>query len=324
MQNNDKNEMLSVVMPVYNEQGSLPELLESLFHTLHGIGRDFEILLIDDGSNDQSFEVAARIAQKHPELKVIRFRHNVGQTAALMAGFDFARGQTIVTLDADLQNDPRDIPRLLEKMDEGYEVVSGWRKDRKDPKISRNLVSAVANKLISAISGVRLHDYGCTLKAYRKIVLEGMRLYGEMHRFLPIYASWMGARITEIDVRHHQRQHGDSHYGLERIPKVLMDLAVTLFLAKYLVKPIYVFGTFGALCLAGSFGTVLFMLYLKFFAGTSMIQTPLPVLASMFFLVGTMSFMMGLLAEMLTRTYFESRGRPPYDIKDTVNLPGAD
>ncbi len=223
-------------------------------------------------------------------------------------------------MDADLQNDPADIPILLSTLEQGYDVVSGWRKDRQDHAISRNFVSRVASRVISRISGVPLHDYGCTLKAYRREVLEGMRLYGEMHRFVPIYASWMGAKVTEIPVHHHARKFGKSNYGLERTLKVVLDLMVVKFLSRYLVKPIYVFGGFAAACFSLSTLAFMYMLYLKFAAGVSMIQTPLPVLIAMLILVGVMSIMMGLIAEILMRTYFESRGLPAYSVRERLNF----
>jgi dolichol-phosphate mannosyltransferase len=258
---------------------------------------------------------------KIPELRVIDFRRNYGQTAAIMAGIDYAAGEFILTIDADLQNDPADIPILLTKLDEGYDVVSGWRKDRKDDAIRRNFVSRIANVIISWISGVQLKDYGCTLKVYRRDVLTDVRLYGEMHRFIPIYASWMGARTTEVPVRHHARRFGSSKYGLNRIAKVLLDLMVIKFLDRNFVKPIYVFGGFGLVTLLCSFVFGTIMLYLKIFEGISMILTPLPLLTALTFLVGFMSVLMGLLAEMLVRTYFESQGRAAYHVRELINFP---
>jgi dolichol-phosphate mannosyltransferase len=311
---------ITAIVPIYNEAESIPMLLPKLFAVLDRLPWRFEVIAVDDGSTDASFDVLKDFAKKRPELKLLRFRRNAGQTAALMAGIDHSSGEIIVTLDADLQNDPEDIPALLATLAEGNDVVSGWRKDRHDSAISRNFVSRVANGLISGISGVRLHDYGCTLKVYRKEVLEGMRLYGEMHRFVPIYAYWMGAKVTEMPVRHHARQYGRSKYGLERTLKVVLDLLVVKFLSRYLVKPIYVFGGFGSACLILSFLTFLYMLYLKYGEGVSFILTPLPILVAMLFLVGVVSIMMGLLAEIMSRTYFESRGHPAYNIRDKVNF----
>ena len=314
---------ISVIVPIYNEQESIAPLCEALFTVLDGIGKRFEVICINDGSNDQSAAELQKVARQRNELKIVNFRRNYGQTAAMMAGIDYATGNIIVSIDADLQNDPRDIPLLLAKMDEGFDVVSGWRTDRQDAAIRRNFVSRVANKIVSRISGVHLHDFGCTLKAYRRDVVKDVRLYGEMHRFVPIYASWMGARVCEIPVRHHERKFGKSKYGLERTLKVILDLVVVKFLDQYLVKPIYVFGGFGLLSLLFSFLLTAFMIWLKFFEGVSMIQTPLPLLAALTLLVGVQSILLGLIAEILVRTYFEARERRAYAVRDTVNFPGV-
>lgn len=311
---------LSVIVPVYNEEESVPHLCERLFSTLDSLGKTFELICVDDGSRDGSLAALKTVAAARPELKIVSFRRNCGQTAAMMAGIDHAGGDIIVTIDADLQNDPDDIPTLLAKLDEGYDVVSGWRKDRQDAAIRRNFVSRVANRVISRISGVALHDYGCTLKAYRRDVIKDVRLYGEMHRFIPIYAAWMGARVHEMPVRHHARKFGKSKYGLERVAKVILDLIVVKFLDRYLVKPIYVFGGFGLLSLAISGLTCLLMIWLKLADSISMVQTPLPILAAMTFLVGVLSLLMGILAEMMVRTYFESSGRRSYSVREIVNF----
>jgi len=312
---------LSVIVPIYNEAESLGLLKEKLMQLRARLDHPFEIIAVNDGSQDRSAEILAEIAASWPEFKVINFRRNHGQTAAMMAGIDYASGDVIVSIDADLQNDPDDIPMLLEHLDKGYDVVSGWRQDRKDAALRRNLVSRIANSVISRISGVRLHDYGCTLKAYRRDVIKGVRLYGEMHRFIPIYASWLGATVTEIPVRHYPRRFGKSKYGLERTIKVILDLIVVKFLARYLVKPIYVFGSFGILSIVTSIASFLLMCYLRFFEGVAMIQTPLPVFSAMALLIGIMSILMGLLAEMVVRTYFESQHRAIYTIRDVINLP---
>ena len=314
---------LTVVMPIYNEEESISPLLEGLVAELDGLYDSYEIIAVNDGSRDASQQVLEAAAEHYPQLKIIQFRRNAGQTAALMAGIDHARGDVIVTIDADLQNDPRDIPLMLAKLGEGYDVVSGWRQSRQDAAIRRNLVSRIANRLISRISGVRLHDFGCTLKAYRKEVLQGMRLYGEMHRFVPIYASWMGAKVVEVPVRHHARQFGSSKYGLTRVFKVLLDLAVVKFFSGYLVKPIYVFGGVAALFMLISGIAFTAMLYLKFVEGVTMIQTPLPVLSAMLFMLAVVVLLMGVLAEIMVRTYFESQGRLPYHIRNTVNFDNA-
>ena len=314
---------ISVVVPIFNEKENIPILCDELFKTLDIIDRNFEIIAVNDGSTDCSAEELDRAASLRPELKVIEFRRNAGQTAAIMAGIDHASGDIIVTIDADLQNDPHDIPLLLAKIDEGYDVVSGWRKDRQDAAVRRNLVSRIANRVISLVSGVPLRDYGCTLKAYRKDMLLGMRLYGEMHRFVPIYASWMGARVAEIPVQHHARQFGKSKYGLNRTFKVLLDLLVVKFFSLYFVKPIYVFGGFGLWSILGGVASIGYALYLKIFQHTSMIQTPLPVLAAMLVLIGFISIMMGLLAEIMVRTYFESQGRTAYNVRRLINFERA-
>jgi glycosyltransferase involved in cell wall biosynthesis len=311
---------LSVIVPVFNEEESIAPLVGSLMSALNRLGRVFEIIFVDDGSNDRSPEKLANAVAEHPEIKVIQFRYNTGQTAALMAGIDHASGDTIVTIDADLQNDPEDIAMLLTKLDEGADVVSGWRKDRQDAPTRRNFVSRIANRLISHVSGVRLHDYGCTLKAYRREVLSGMRLYGEMHRFVPIYASWMGAKVVELPVRHHARRFGKSKYGFNRTLKVVLDLMVVKFFSRYLVKPIYVFGGFGVWSIFGGIAVISYALYLKFFEATSLIQTPLPVLAAMLILIGFTSILMGLLAEITVRTYFESQGLRSYNIQKLLNF----
>jgi dolichol-phosphate mannosyltransferase len=307
-------------VPVFNEEESIAPLVMALMSVLGRTGQHFEIIFVDDGSTDGSAERLASAVAAHPEIKVIQFRYNAGQTAALMAGIDHASGDTIVTIDADLQNEPEDIPMLLSKLDEGVDVVSGWRKDRQDAAIRRNFVSRIANILISHISGIKLHDYGCTLKAYRKEVLRGMRLYGEMHRFVPIYASWMGAKVVELPVRHRARRFGQSKYGLNRTFKVVLDLMVVKFFSSYLVKPIYVFGGFGFWSILGGIVALSYALFLKFFESTSLIQTPLPVLAAILILIGVVSILMGLLAEVMVRTYFESQGVSAYKVRRLINF----
>ena len=312
--------IVSVVIPVFNEAKSIPALLDQLIAVLRGEDLSFEIIAVNDGSLDDSLEVLRRFAERTPELRVIDFCRNYGQTAAMMAGIDHASGNIIVPIDADLQNDPADIPALLETLDGGYDVVSGWRRERKDAPVRRTLISRIANKLISYISGVRLHDYGCTLKAYRADIMRGVRLYGEMHRFIPIYASWMGARVTEIPVHHNPRQFGRSNYGLDRIVKVILDLIVVRFLDRHFVKPIYLFGGFGILSLIFSLFSFCLMIYLRVCEGVSMILTPLPLLTVMTFLIGIISILMGLIAEMLVRTYFESQGRSVYFVRELIKF----
>lgn len=311
---------LSVITPVYNEKNNIPILIERLVAVLTELGQPFEIIAVNDGSRDASLAELRKQAALHSELKVIDLRRNYGQTAAIMAAIDHASGEIIVAIDADLQNDPEDIPRLLAKMAEGFDVVSGWRKDRKDAALRRNLLSRIANWIISWISGVRLHDYGCTLKAYRSDVVKDVRLYGEMHRFIPIYASWMGAKVIDIPVNHFARRYGRSNYGLERIIKVILDLIVVKFLDRYMAKPIYIFGGFGILSLFLAGLSFCIMIVLRLFAHISMIQTPLPLVTVMGILTGVSSILMGLLAEMLVRTYFESQQRANYLVRERINF----
>jgi len=310
---------LSVIAPVYNEAGNIGPLCRALTEVLDAMGLRYEIILVNDGSADTSLDEMRGAVAEYPHVKVIDLLRNYGQTAALMAGIDHAGGDVIIPIDADLQNDPADIPAMIARLREGYDVVSGWREDRQDGAIRRNLVSRIANRMISAISGVHLHDYGCTLKAYRRDVIKDVRLYGEMHRFIPIYATWMGAKVCEMPVRHHARKAGKSKYGLERVFKVVLDLIVVKFLDRYFVKPIYIFGGFGILALAASGLCVVLMLYWKFAEGISMIRTPMPVLAGMTFLVGVISILMGLLAEILVRIYFESQQRAAYTVRSIIN-----
>ena len=311
---------LSVVVPVFNEAESLPRLLATLTEVLGSLPYPYEIILVNDGSVDSSLAVMRDFGATHPEVKVVDFRRNYGQTAALMAGIDHASNDVVVMIDADLQNDPTDIPRLLAKLNEGYDVVSGWRKDRKDAQIRRNWVSRIANKLISRVSGVKLNDYGCTLKAYRRSVVSGIRLYGEMHRFIPIYAQWQGARIAELSVTHHAREFGSSKYGLERIFKVVLDLLVVVFLRNFFAKPIYLFGGFGIASIILAFVTIILAIGLRIFLHISLIQTPLPLLSALLFLVGMMSILMGLVAEMMVRTYYESQGARAYLVRELINF----
>lgn len=311
---------VSVVVPIYDEEENIPLIAEKLFSAMEKTPYSFEVIAVNDGSKDGSFGALEKEAARRKSFRVLNLRRNSGQTAAMMAGVDHSSGDVIVTIDADLQNDPDDIGMLLEKLHEGYDVVSGWRKDRKDARIKRTFVSNVANSLISQISGVRLQDYGCSLKAYRRDVIQGVRLYGEMHRFIPIYASWFGARVVEVPVRHHARQFGKSKYGLNRMFKVVLDLIVVKFLDRYLVKPIYVFGGFGLFSLASSFLVLVWAIGLKLLANTSLIQTPLPLLAALLALIGVNSILLGLVAEIQMRTYFESQDRVPYLIRDRLNF----
>ncbi len=310
---------LSIIIPLYNEEDNILPLHERLVGVLEGIGQAYEIILVNDGSSDKTAERLTKIASKDPKVKVIHLRRNFGQTPAMMAGIDAASGDILIPMDGDLQNDPEDIPKLLAKLHEGYDCVSGWRKDRQDHPLKRNLPSRMANLLISAISGVHLHDYGCSLKAYRKHIIKDVRLYGEMHRFIPIYACWQGARVTEVGVTHHPRIHGQSKYGMDRTIKVILDLIVVKFLDKFSQKPMYLFGGFGLVALFISFLMFFLMLYLKFFMDKSFIATPLPLVFTLFFLMGFMSIFMGLIAEILMRTYHESQNKPTYIVDRTHN-----
>lgn len=316
---------LSVVIPLYNEEDNVAPLCDALLGALGQLPQNFEIILVNDGSRDGTEARLAEAARRDPRIRVLNFRSNKGQTAAMMAGIDYSAGKVIVPMDGDLQNDPRDIEHLLAKLDEGYEVVSGWRRDRQDSYVIRTFPSKIANWIISKVGGVKLHDYGCSLKAYRREVLQGFRLYGEMHRFIPIYAAAQGARVAEIPVTHHARKFGQSKYGLNRTIKVLLDLLVVKFLTKYRTKPIYLFGQAGVGLLALAFLAGLWALYLKFFHGTSFIQTPLPLLVSLCIISGLMCLLMGLLAELIMRVYYESQSKTDYRIKSLLNpRPGDD
>ena len=313
--------LLSLVIPCFNEEEAIPELLPKLddaVKTLLAAGHTVEILLVDDGSRDKTPQLLREATAGRPHLRVIRFARNYGQTAAMAAGFDAARGDVIIPLDADLQNDPADIPMLLAKLDEGYDVVSGWRRDRKDTFVTRKIPSWAANALISRISGVKLHDYGCTLKAYRRSVLQGVHLYGEMHRFIPIFAAQQGARVTEVVVRHHPRTKGVTKYGLGRVPNVFLDLLLVQFLWKYGTKPMHVFGKFGLFALLLSIISFATAVYLKYFywGHKPFVETPLPLLCIMFFLIGCLSILMGLLAEVTMRTYYESQRAATYVVRE--------
>lgn len=313
---------LSIIVPVLNEGASLPELAQGLRQEMAQLGRSWEVIFINDGSTDNTEHILNDLADQDERFRVIHFRRNFGQTAAVMAGFDFARGDILIPVDGDGQNDPADIAKMLDLLEHGYDVVSGWRKDRQDNFIQRNVPSILANRLISAVSGVRLHDFGCSLKAYKRTVVDGIRLYGEMHRFLPIYASWHGAKIAEIVVNHHPRRAGRSKYGLERVGKVLLDLLVVKFLDSAAQKPMYVFGGCGIFSLALSILSFLWMLYLKIFKNFAFITTPVPLIVVMAFMIGMMCILLGLLAEMIMRTFYESQGKPIYGIRESRNLEG--
>lgn len=306
----------SIVVPVYNEEDNIDKLYTSVITALPRQDWDYELILVDDGSIDSTLEKAKKIVSSDTGVKVISFRRNFGQTAAMSAGFDYATGEVIIPMDGDLQNDPADIPKLLNEIEEGYDVVSGWRKDRKDTFWSRKLPSMIANRLISTITDVYLHDYGCTLKAYRREVLQHLNLYGEMHRFIPALASLSGATVTEIPVNHHPRKYGTSKYGISRTFKVILDLITVKFLLSYSTKPMRLFGPmgFGAFLLSGLSG--LAAVYMKFFDALSLNRNPLFLLSIILLFMGVQLVSMGLLAEINVRTYHESQDKPIYVIKE--------
>ncbi len=312
---------LSLVTPVYNEQDNIPLLLDAVYKAMKPLKLKWEIILVDDGSRDNSLSILREKAEKDPRhVRVVSFRRNFGQTPAIAAGIDYAQGDIIVLLDADLQNDPSDIPLLLEKLNEGYDLVSGWRKNRKDNALTRNLPSMIANWIISRVTGVYLHDYGCTLKAYRRGALEGFRLYGEMHRFIPVFASSVGARITEIPVNHYPRKFGKTKYGIERTVKVILDLFTVKFLISYGSKPIYLFGGTGLLLMLASTMLMAYLLIRRIFFHVSVLGSPFFQTSIMFFILGFQSMLMGLIAELLVRTYHESQRKPTYVVRTMINL----
>jgi len=311
---------LSLIVPVYNEEESIPPLFKAILSALDPLNLDWEVLFVEDGSRDRSLDVLKELAKSDDNhVRVIAFRRNFGQTAAIVAGIDHAAGETIVLLDADLQNDPADIPMLLAKLDEGYDLVSGWRKDRKDGWL-RRLPSRMANWLISQVTGVHLHDYGCTLKAYRREALAGFRLYGETHRFIPVFAHSVGARITEVPVRHHSRQYGRANYGLERTVKVLLDLFTVKFLLSYSNKPIYLFGGAGFVLILGSAVGLAYLFIRRIFYDVAVLGSPLFQIAVMLAILGFQSILMGLIAELLARTYHESQAKPTYTVREKINF----
>jgi glycosyltransferase involved in cell wall biosynthesis len=310
---------LSLVIPVYNEEGNLSLLFEAIHKALEPLRHSWEVIFVDDGSHDGSLRVLETLAEKDPvHVRVVVFRRNFGQTAAITAGVDHAEGGIIVLLDADMQNDPADIPLLLAKLDEGYDLVSGWRKDRKDNLFTRTIPSNVANGLISWTTGVHLHDYGCTLKAYRREALEGFRLYGEMHRFIPVFAHSVGARITEIPVRHHPRKFGVAKYGLDRTVKVILDLFTVKFLLDYSHKPMRLFGGAGITLIASGILLLIFLLVRKLFFLIAVLTSPFFQIGVMLLILGFQSILMGLIAELLARTYHESQSKPTYTIRTVL------
>mgnify|MGYP003951286625 FL=1 len=308
---------ISVVIPVYNEEDSLPHLVEQLLAAMRQIDESFELVLVNDGSTDRSGEVLSQLSSEVPELVCVLLRKNYGQTAAMAAGFDLSRGEIIVSLDGDLQNDPADIPLLISRLRDGFDLVSGWRYQRQDAAIRRKLPSRIANRLIGLVTGVRLHDYGCSLKAYRREVLADMRLYGELHRFLPVLANIEGARIAEVKVNHRARQYGNSKYGIDRTFRVLMDLLTVWFMNRFLTRPMYVFGFGGIVAIFGSLLVSAYLLMVKWL-GEDIGTRPLLTFALVLGMAGVQLFCFGLLGELQIRTYHESQGRPIYRIRATL------
>ncbi len=311
---------ISIVVPVYNEQDNVDAVYTALKVALQAMGCSYEIVMVDDGSTDESYKKLTLLASADATLKVIRFRRNFGQTAAMSAGFDYAKGDIIIPMDGDLQNDPADIPRLVAKIHEGYDVVSGWRRSRKDTFITRKIPSLLANALISRLTGVHLHDYGCTLKAYRSEVLDGINLYGEMHRFVPALACQFGAKVAELPVNHFPRLHGVSKYGISRTLRVILDLITVKFLMTYSTKPVQLFGKWGVYTILAGFGTGAMTLYMKIFEHLSMNRNPLLILTAFLLFMGAQFIVLGLLGELNVRTYFESQRKPIYAVKDGINL----
>lgn len=315
-----KKPTLSIIFPFRRGEKNLPILIPRLYEVLNGT-YDYEIIAVNDGSRDKGPQIAKDFAAKNPRLKVINFRINAGQTAALRAGIDHAQGDILIPMDSDLENDPRDIPKLLHKLNEGYDVVSGWRQDRwKNEWLKRKLPSMLANSLISWTTGVHLHDYGCTLKAYRREVIEGAPLYGEMHRFIPVYASWRGARVTELPVRYEPRKFHKSSYGFGRVFRVLLDLILLYFLDRYLDRPMHFFGGLGFVLLVLGFLTGGIAIVLRIFYDFHFVQSPLPILTALLIITGVILLTMGILADLMMRVYYKVHGERQYQIRDTINL----
>jgi glycosyltransferase involved in cell wall biosynthesis len=310
---------ISIVIPLYNEEESIPHLWEALDKAMANYGQPAEVIIVDDGSKDRSFALLCEIAAKDSRFTIIRFRRNFGQTAGFAAGFAQARGEVVITMDADLQNDPMDIPKLMAKIDEGYDIVSGWRRDRQDRFIDRKLPSMMANHLISNVTDVQLHDYGCSLKAYRRDVLQHVHLYGELHRFIPALASQVGGTVTEVAVNHRARQFGRSKYGISRTIRVMLDLITVWFMGTYSTRPIHVFGTLGLGSAALGIVIGLYLTFLKVFLNESIGNRPLLLLAVLLVVIGVQLITMGLLGEMITRTYYESQDKTIYVVREIVN-----
>lgn len=318
MDEKQKSLDISIVIPVYNEEGNLKELYEKLSNVLRVITENFELIFVDDGSTDNSFNILKGISTVDKKVKVIKLRRNFGQSAALTAGFDYSRGDLIITMDGDLQNDPDDIPLLLKKINDGYDIVNGWRADRKDLFFSKKLPSKISNWLASKLTGVKLHDFGCTLKAFRREVVENMNLYGEMHRYIPALASWMGVSIAEVKVMHHPRQYGKSKYGITRLVRGMLDLITVKFLLSYSTRPLQLFGIPGIISFFVGLVIGLYLTIGKLFFGMSLADRPLLLLAVLLIFLGAQFITMGLLGEIITRTYYEVQGKPIYAVKEIV------
>lgn len=315
----EKINKVSIVIPAYNEETSAKFLIDELDKVLAKFEYDYEVVFVDDGSKDATFTLLKEAAQQNNKYKAIKLRKNYGQSAALLAGIDHSSGDVIVPLDADLQNDPKDIPRLLNLITEGYDLVSGWRKDRQDRMLDRKIPSMIANKIISWVSGIKLHDYGCSLKAYKRETLEGVRIYGELHRFLPILASWNGARVAEIAVNHRPRAFGTSKYGIGRTYRVILDLILLKFLTDFSTKPIHFFGSFSTGSFLLSVVFTAYALYLKIFQGIDLDATPLLIFSSVFVIVAVQLLLMGILSDLIMRTYYESQGKKTYLTREVFN-----
>ena len=309
---------VSVVIPIYNEEGNISELCIKLNDVLPIITENYEIIFVDDGSTDNSFNILKEINTENKNVVVVKFRRNFGQTAALSAGFDHSKGDVIITMDGDLQNDPEDIALLLTKINEGYDIVSGWRVDRKDPFFTKKLPSKFSNWLASKLTGVKLHDFGCTFKAYRREVVENINLYGEMHRYIPALASQMGVSIAEVKVRHHPRQHGKSKYGIARLMRGMLDLITVKFLLSYSMRPLQLFGIPGMILLFAGFVIGAYLTIERFFFGMGLADRPLLLLVVLLIFLGVQFVTMGLLGEIITRTYYEIQGKPIYAVKEII------
>jgi glycosyltransferase involved in cell wall biosynthesis len=316
--NSENNMEISVVVPVYNEASNIEPLVMHLLESLKSMGRSFEIIIVDDGSMDGSHDILKTLQSRFPELRVVIFRRNFGQSAAMTAGFDYARGEIVVSMDGDLQNDPGDIPHLISKLEQGYDIVSGWRKDRKDPFVSRRLPSILANWLIGYTTGVQLHDYGCSLKAFRKDVAKNLLLYGDLHRFIPVLASLYGAKMAEVVVTHHPRKHGKSKYGIGRTYRVLLDLILMLFFQKFATRPLQFFGLSGGVSFGLGVLIEMYLAWVKLWLGEDIGSRPLLLLGALFVITGVILAGIGLLAELVVRTYHESSGKRIYAVREVL------